>query len=127
MEFFQERRRWERLFRSRPVLFILGSLFLLLVIKTLFLYIELRGIRMSIKKAESEMTALEGRKAEFEEKIAGAQKGEGIEKEARSRFNVKKPGEETIIIVDDSSSPEDSKKALEKNGFFEWLKSIFGF
>ena len=28
MEFFQERRRWERLFRSRPVLFILGSLFL---------------------------------------------------------------------------------------------------
>ena len=52
---------------------------------------------------------------------------EGLEKELRENFNVVKPGEKVIVILDDKNKETKSDVAgeVEKNSFWSRILSIF--
>jgi len=66
-------------------------------------------------EAESQVAALELRKASLEERVEYLSNERGIEAEMRRNFDVAKPGEEVVIIVDDPETsniqplPEEEK------------------
>lgn len=78
---------------------------------------ELEGLKQ-------EITELEGKNSELRALIGYFGNSDYIEQEARSRLNLKKPGEGVIILVEEATSTEGSTQTrnTEDRG---WFNSIF--
>ncbi len=76
-----------------------------------------------------EMTDLENKKTAMEALINRLETETGAEEEIRSKFPVKKPGENMVVIVDeevkigDNSGESDSSGVLSK--IWQFVKNIF--
>ena len=82
-------------------------------------------MRNLVKK---EVDNLKRRKEELENKIEMMKTPLGAEKELRSKFQVAKPGEEYVVIVEQEATSNKSslgakEKPIEK--FFNFFKNIF--
>ena len=114
---------------SRLVFFvlILGIVFLSWKVFTAFW--ELRKTRSALSLVEEEIKALEEKNALLKEQISNLATEENIEKEARRLLNLKKKGEEAIIIVDELESrngaPSSSGNETQ-SGVVYWIKQLFG-
>lgn len=64
-------------------------------------YEKERGVAERRAHVESQVAALEVRKASLEERVEYLSNERGIEAEMRRNFDVAKPGEEVVIIMDD--------------------------
>lgn len=97
---FQERKLANRILYSWPVLFFAGALViasLFGVFRNIEKYVK---IKREIALAEEKLSEYEASRKRFEEKLSALNTEEGLEKEARVRFNLKKPGEKVIIFLD---------------------------
>lgn len=100
MRDIQERRALRNLTGS---LFVCLALFLIagwLAAGAWEAYKEARDARARKEKMERETARLEARGEELKSLLEGFSRGEGIEKEAREKLFLKKPGEEVVIIVE---------------------------
>jgi len=70
------------------------------------------GARIDELKAEIQI--LEERRQGLEAKISQADQDSYLEKEARERFNLKKPGEEVVAIIRPDGKSEESKEAAKQ-------------
>ena len=70
------------------------------------------GVRIDELKAEIQI--LEERRQGLEAKIFQADQDSYLEKEARERFNLKKPGEEVVAIIQPDAKSEESKAAAKQ-------------
>ncbi|KKS95841.1 hypothetical protein A3B05_02610 [Candidatus Giovannonibacteria bacterium RIFCSPLOWO2_01_FULL_43_160] len=100
---FQENKEVQRAVFSWPVIFIAG----LLVISALWgifraLEKEL-ALRGEIKTLEKKIAEADSAKATWEAKAEDLRTEAGLDREARGKFNLKKPGEEVVIFLDDAS------------------------
>ncbi len=75
-------------------------------------------------KSFQKLKNLEERKNELESQVAKLKTDRGVEEELREKFNIIKPGEEAIIIVDKDSGV-GSKKVEVETGWLTKLKSLF--
>ena len=127
MREFQERRRIKRIFYSKFLIIVLILLVGFISVSVMKIYKKYKESKALAEKTVQEVKELEAKKAELESSIAKLQTESGTEKEIRSTFNVKKPGEEAIVIVE--KNEENSKMGQEEPGFFSriWqaIKSIF--
>mgnify|MGYP001603158930 CR=1 FL=1 len=127
MREFQEKNRIRRILYSKFFIIVLILLVGFMSMSFIKIYKKYRESKMLAEKTEQELKELETKKAELESSTAKLQTESGTEKEIRSTFNVKKPGEETIVIVE--KNEENGKMGLEEKGFFSriWqaIKSIF--
>ncbi len=59
------------------------------------------------RAAEEKLAALEARQRALEKKISGLKTREGVEAEIRSQFQVAKPGERMVVVVEkkDAAAP----------------------
>lgn len=62
---------------------------------------------------EADVAALRGRKAALEERVEYLSHERGIEAEMRRNFDVAKPGEEVVIILDNNSAAPDVRPMPE--------------
>jgi len=122
MESFQEHRYWRRVFASPVVLaiFFVIALFLIFKVGTLFFVIYKEQAALNL--LESDVAKLEERKEQVRVKIEDVEFGSLLEKEARSSFNIKRPGEQTVIIIE-GKEVEESETA--PSTFFGKVKSWF--
>ena len=129
MREFQEKRKFKKIIYSGWLLMILGIIFLALVFSTVKVY---KKSRISAKKSEEikeEIIKLEKRNAELVAEATRLESESGKEGEIRKRFDVAKPGEKILVIIDKNS--EDVKINGEENkiGFFSkiwrWAKRLF--
>ena len=88
--------------------------------------------RLSVKKFQEikeEMAGLEKRNAELAAEAARLESESGREGEIRKRFDVAKPGEKIIVIVDKIGEDVKINGAEIKGGFFSrfwrWVKNWF--
>jgi cell division protein FtsB len=67
-------------------------------------------------EAETKLETLEARKAELEKKVQYLSNDRGIEAEMRRNFDVARPGEQVVIILDDKATSTDQplQKMLEE-------------
>lgn len=104
---FQERKLANRILYSWPVLFLAGALVavsLFGVFRNIEKYVKMKR---EVALAEEKLSEYEASRKRFEERLSALNTEEGLEKEARARFNLKKPGEKVIIFLD-SDLPKKS-------------------
>lgn len=131
LEDFQERKEAGRLLASWPVLFLLGTFIVLTawgVLKTAMRY---REISKGIAEIDKNISENDISRKGFERRTSELQTPEGLEKEARARFNLKKPGEEVVIFLNSDIPPK--KDGFRANLFSAWeifkgiISRIYGF
>lgn len=75
-------------------------------------------LREERKRLEAELASLQQKKSELEEGLSRFQSDAYVEREAKRRLNLKKPGEQAVIIV-----PEETKKpATTSPGFWQRVR-----
>ncbi|TSC79061.1 MAG: hypothetical protein G01um101429_568 [Parcubacteria group bacterium Gr01-1014_29] len=113
-------------FASRTVLVIL---FLLLIgagvasFRALMVGWEVEAER---REVEEEIQQLKAQKEALAGELADLHSGRGIEREAREKFNYRKPGEEVVIIVDSEGSSKVEEK-IDSFSLLDTVKKIFNF
>ncbi len=107
---------------SRPVYIFLWIIIGLITFKAGGMFIELYQLRSQAQLAQLRVERLEEQRQEFEGKINSVD--DGMEREIRTNFNVKRSGEQTVVIIEEEGG-EDSGEG--KKGFFGRIKSAFGF
>lgn len=129
MREFQEKRKFKKIIYSVWLQAILGIIFLALVFPTVKVY---KKSRISVQKSaeiKEEIAKLEKRNVELAAEAARLESESGKEGEIRKRFDVAKPGEKILVIIDKNSEDVKINGADAKVGFFyrlwRWVKSGF--
>ncbi len=122
---FQQKRKIKKVFYSR---FILASLFILVFFVGLQVYNIFEKQRLSKDSLLSVYEEYEGlvkRERMLISEIERLKTKDGIEEEIRNKFDVARPGEHVVVVVDSGSN--SSGVDLEKNtgwleSFLNWFK-----
>ncbi len=94
------------------------------VVKTYLTYREARAMRNQL---QVELDELNQKKAEIAEKLSTLSTPRGMEEEVRNRYRVVKPGEELVIIVNDSTlAPEASHDDNQPRSWWQKLRYFIG-
>ncbi len=129
MREFQERRYLKKIFLSRFVFFCLAVLLVFLAVSVTKSYKKSREAAALNKTVEDEIKDMNLKKNNLEANIERLKTSVGQEEELRKKFQIKKPGEEVLVIVDEGpaavsgSTTGQTKSFLEKT--WDFLKSIF--
>ena len=129
MREFQEKRKFKKIVYSVWLQAILGIIFLTLVFSAVKVYKKSRISVQKFQEIKEEMAGLEKRNAELAAEAARLESESGREGEIRKRFDVAKPGEKILVIVDKNSEDVKINGANVKTGFFpgiwRWVKNWF--
>ncbi|MBU4481285.1 septum formation initiator family protein, partial [Patescibacteria group bacterium] len=122
----------KRFKKSRPRFF---ALFFGIILLLMLGFLGLSNFKLNKKRAEfnsrlqilaPKIQELKKRNQELEEKISEIPTEDYLEQVAREKMNLKKPGEEVVVIKKEQESPTSTP--AEKNNFgpqnwLDWLKS----
>lgn len=127
MKEFQTRRRWRIILFSRPAIITLFLAAAWLFGLTMKEYLAVKTVKKENAALEKELILLEEKNKTTEGYLKNMSSAGGIEKIIRERFNVKKPGENVLVILNEEGKKSDGES--EKRGFFIslWMaiKNIF--
>ena len=129
MREFQEKRKLKKIIYSGWLQIFLGIILLALIFPTVKVYKKSRISLGKSQEIKEEIAGLEKRNAELAAEAARLESESGKEGEIRKRFDVAKPGEKILIIVDKNSEDVKISGADVKIGFFSrfwrWVKNLF--
>ena len=77
--------------------------------------------------AERSLTELESRTSELQASLIRLKSSRGIEEEVRQKYTVARPGEEVVIVVDDSVKKGENGETVAEKGFLKTVLSFFSF
>lgn len=103
-------------------LFIIAVLF---SISTLRVYFESRKIHKDRIAKEQELIREEEKNKELKEKIAELESKDGIERHLRENFDIKKPDEQTVILVTPKEKENEGNDNKKGNFISRFFKKIF--
>lgn len=118
-----KRESWQSLFFS---IFLGLALFLIigfLIVANWRINQRRSELNAQLEVLKKELQILEEEKARLQTQISQFPQESYLEREARERFNLKKPGEEVVVIL----PSEEKKKVKEEEGFWKefWRKLKF--
>ena len=114
----QERRKIKKILHSNTALAILAVLFVILSISVIKMYSRNRIASAKYNEVRQQLEDLQARKAQLESDIARFKSGEGMDEEIRKKFNVAKPGEHILVIVDKNKENDKMDNVAGGGGFF---------
>lgn len=81
-------------------------------------------LNKQVNELKEQIQVLQDKKKNLENKAFQSLQGSNLEKEARERFNLKKPDEEVVVVL---SEEDGIKELLKEKGFWEkiWDKINF--
>lgn len=127
MKEFQTRRRWRGIFFSRPAAILLFLATAWIFGLTAREYLAVKVIKKENAALEKDLISLEEKNKTMEERLKNMGSASGLEKIIRERFNVKKLGENVLVVINEER--KETGEESEKRGFFNslWLaiKNIF--
>lgn len=122
---FQEKKRTQRLLFSVPVFFgvlIIAGFMLWAIFK---LWLVKNSLESDVRDLHQQISEARARKRLYEQKSGELGTPEGLDREARFRFNLKKPDEEVVVFVDDGATTTGREAgAIDKT--IEWIQGWFG-
>jgi cell division protein FtsB len=108
----------------------LGVLFVILVLFSYNIIDLISKERETSIKRDRELDNIETlrqRETSLSKSIERINTEEGIEEVIREKYQVVKPGEKEVIIVDKEEKKEDLGETTRSHGFWGFVKRIFGF
>lgn len=121
---FQQRRKFRNFFYSKITLVLLLVFVVFLGKQVYDIYTKNKLSRESLSITTKDYEALKTRERMLSLEIERLKTERGIEEEIRNKYDVAKPGEEVVVIVDKdrkSSSTEDS----EVGGLWQKFLNLF--
>lgn len=115
MKQFQQKQKVKARIYSKPMLIGLIVVCLFLLKAVFNIYIKYKESNTEKQIALEKLEDLKEREEGLKKEILDLQSPEGQEEEIRKKFNVAKPGERVIVVVEDEEGPQ----VEEKKGFFE--------
>ncbi len=118
-------------FAGAGLILTLAAVLIYLAVANWKIWGQRLDLNNALKQAREEAQGLEKKNEEFQKGIAEAETEGYFERAARERLNLKKPGEEVVVIIppedkssETSKSPENLwRKILEKISFLRMLAS----
>lgn len=107
---------FRKIILSRFVLALLFIIFIFSFWSSADIFLKSRKAYKERKEVEQTIEELKEKKKELERKLSELETEKGIERELINKFQIKKPGEEVLVIMDAPSKEGDETK--EKAGFF---------
>lgn len=98
--------RFPKIFSSKFFLVVLVAILLMLGFSVSREWYRKHQLQLEYRSLQSEIDKLENKNGEIATLIEYLKNDEGLEKEARRRLNLKKPGESVVVIVPPASSGE---------------------
>lgn len=123
LQFYQKRslRGW---LHSTPSLILLGLIILFMISVVYQRYTIASEMAVRQSEVEEQLQDLEARRAELETKVEYLSNERGIEAEMRRNFDVARPGEQVVIILDEveknNIKPLDVPDAKDKPWYKFW-------
>lgn len=124
---FQERKKLRKILYSKTSLVVLAVLLFMVADGAWQVYQKARIARDERDRAARSLQGLQARNAELTASLARVQSNEGIEEDVRQKFAVARPGEDVVIVVDDSAKKSENSEASTTVGFWARLASFLGF
>jgi cell division protein FtsL len=120
----KKRRRGRSLFLSVAVAVLFFSAVAFLIVNDLKVSRRRAELKAQISALKAEIEEAKKKKAELESQISQVGNRENIERVARDQLNLKKPGEEVVVVKKKErvGALEDKK---ENKSWWEKIKSIF--
>ena len=123
MRNFQQKKGWQHIMHSRPVLIFLGVLLLIFLWSILGFWNKMLETGRNKKTIEEKVASLQQQKQKLSSDIDNLNTVEGKEKLFRENFGLAKDGEDLIVIVDDKNPPPPPKST--SSGFFSFFTNLF--
>ena len=98
---FQEKKTARRIIFSFPVLLGITIFSLWMAYGTVSAIVTLRELSQKNEEIERKITDIKKSKKNLEEKTSLMETDYGIDLEARKNFNLKKPGEDVILFIEE--------------------------
>lgn len=115
---FYEKRKLKRLLYSKPVIIALCIPAVFLLSVTWNAYNKEREAYANMLTASAELDRLKEREATLSQEIERLSTQRGVEEELREKYEVGKPGERMIVLVDKAADKEPASPPIKSKGFF---------
>ena len=129
MREFKERSYFRKVIFSRPVFLLLVCVAVLVGLSLFKVYKKSTVAVLKNEEVENEVEKLFQKRDGLESSISRLKAPGGIEEELREKFQVKKPDEEFVVIVDEETPETEVLPAKEEGGLLEkalnFVKNIF--
>lgn len=123
MREFQQRRILRSWLYSKLSIFLLIVVLIFFIFSIIGIYRKSREATRKNGEVSKELNELKAKKDYIEEEVERLKTNAGVEEELRDKFQIAKPGERVIIIVDD---PKDKSEASDVKDSSNWFWRIFG-
>ena len=118
MRKFQDRRKFRKFVFSSLSFMVLLIISGFLINATFKVYIKNNNAVGKNSAVKMQIAELEKRKSELEAELKRLQTQSGIEEEIRGKFNMQKPGERVLTIVENESEDVNLNNNQENKSFF---------
>ncbi len=125
MSAFDEKRRLKRFLYSWPALLFLVGMVGWLASGVWGIYAKERLTRATLESRQEELAEVEGRERELATSINELKTPRGVEKELREKFEVARPGEGVLVIVE--GPPHERDEGASSFGIWGNIRHFFGF
>ncbi len=116
---FYEKRKLRRVLYSRPMLVLLAIPVILLGMAAWNAYGKERETSINREEQTRELAALEEREGALQAEMDRLKVERGVEEEVRSKYDMGKPGEHMIVIVDPDQKNNATTSTEEHKGWFQ--------
>ena len=101
---FQERKKFERYFFSWAAIIATSALLLVMFFGVLKLWQRERSVKVETAVLEQKIAQAKAEREAGAQKLEALKTPEGMEEEARSRFNLKQNGEEMVLFLENNKN-----------------------
>lgn len=129
MEEYKEKRKIRKIIYSNWSFAFLFVILMILVFSSAKVYVKSRNAALRNKEVKESLVASENRQTELDSETERLQSESGAEEEIRKKFNVGKPGEKILMIIDKEAEGDTMKQQKKLDIFFfkilSAIKNIF--
>ena len=123
---FQQKKKMRRMVYSKVSVVVLLLVTLLLLKGGVSMYQKEKQSRQNMIEVEKKLANAKLRQAELENNLNRLNSPDGVENEIRTKYNVKKAGEEVVLVVESQAT---STTTVREKGFWskisDWISGIF--
>ncbi|MES2437206.1 MAG: septum formation initiator family protein [Patescibacteria group bacterium] len=123
MREFQERKKFKHILYSKTTVIVMALMVLFFARAAWGVYQKEQESAANVVRARAEMLKLKDREDLLKSELSRLNTEDGIEEEIRSKYGVTKPGEQMIIIVDQTTPTTTIMQ--EPEGWWDKFKNIF--
>lgn len=124
---FQERKKIRKIIYSKVSLAVLFVVFLAVGKGSWDIHEKAVVAQTERDIAARSLAGLQARTTELQASLTELKSSQGIEEAVRQKYTVAKPGEEVVVVVDDSAKKGENGDVSSEKSFWQKIASFFGF